>query len=236
MLNPQIMFANKQDYNGVTVYSQEKYDTSYNKVIDKALSLVRKSELYDSAFRMDIFINDGSRFPKILKELYGEAYAWGYHNNVILNGTPDKTFQWIRLNGYYRQMARTVAHEMIHCYQYHALGLFHSRPFKNIPVWKWEGYAEYVCYRSSTKDEKNILLQNIKRLQSYNRENFLYAETIVDEGPTFVGTEYLKFWVMVKYLMDVKGLSFKQILDDNITDTATYEEMIDWFRKNYEHQ
>lgn len=231
MLNPQIMYANKHEYKGITIYSEHSYDTAYNKVIDKALALVKESELYDSTFHLNIFLNDGSRFPKLIKGLYGDAYAWGYHNNIILNGTPDETFQWIMLNGYNRQMARTVAHEMIHCYQYNALGLFHSRPLKNIPIWKWEGYAEYVCYKSSKKDERTMLLDNIKRLLTYQNENYQYAETIVDEGPTFLGTSYLKFWLMVKYLIDVKGLTFRQLLDRNISEAKTFEEMKKWAKE-----
>ena len=231
MLNPQMMYANKYNYRGISVYSSMPYDTSYNKVFDKAISLAQKSELYDYAFKLDVFLNDGSKFPKILRGIYGDAYAWGYHNNIILNGKPDESFQWIMLNGYNRQMARTVAHEMIHCYQYNALGLFHSRPLKNIPIWKWEGYPEYVCYKSSKTDEKEILRENIGRLINYENEGFQYAQTFVDEGPTFLGTTYLKFWLMVKYEMDIKGLSFKQLLNDKITESKTYNEMKMWYEQ-----
>ena len=163
MLNPQIVYAKKHSYKQLNVYSKYKYPTVYDKVLDQSLQLVKQSEIYDPQMRLDIFLNDGNgaSVKFVLKKAFGNAFAWGYHNNVILNGTTDDSLKWITLNGYNRHLARTIAHEMIHCYEVHKLGMFHSRPFAKIPIWKWEGYPEYICYRSFCKDEKKVLTDAI---------------------------------------------------------------------------
>lgn len=173
MLNPQVLYANATHYKQVTIYSQKKLDKSFNKAIDHALMLVQQSELYDKSFALDVFINDGSSFVNIVKFIYGDAYGWGNHNNVILNGNIDTAQQFIHLNGYQRHLARTIAHQMIHCFQNNKYGLFGSRPLKDVPVWKWEGYPEYISNKSTLKNERTILIDDIRLLIKYEKKNNL---------------------------------------------------------------
>lgn len=232
MLNPQVLYANATHYRQVTIYSQKKLDKSFNKVIDHALLLVQHSELYDKNFSIDVFINDGSIFTRIIKFIYGNAYGYGYHNNAILNGSIDSALQFIHLNGYKRQLSRTIAHEMIHCYQYNRYGLFGSRPLKNLPIWKWEGYPEYVSNNSALKNERTILIENIKRLNEYEEENGLeWVEVDLDEGKSYIGTNF-RNWLMVKYMMEVKKTKLHDLMSDEIMYKGVYDEMLEWYSKN----
>ena len=159
----------------------------------------------------------------ILKKAFGDAFAWGYHNNVILNGATDASFQWIQMNGYNRHLARTIAHELIHCYEAKKLGWLHSRPLAKIAMWKWEGYAEYVSYRSSIKNEKQILLAAIKKYETEkDKESFQWAMVDIDEGVSIAGQDYFRFWIMVKYLIDIKQLRFEQLIKLPTTETDVY--------------
>jgi hypothetical protein len=232
MLNPQLLYAASTTHKNITVYHNKTYDPKLDKVIDDALTLVKQSELYDEHFDIDVLLNDGAGFNKVMKKLFGEAYAWGYHNTVVLNGSIDSSFGFIHLNGYQRYLSRTIAHEMLHCLQYNKYGLFNSRPLKNIPVWKWEGYPEYVSYKSDVKDEKVILLENLKRLVEYEKEGTFHVEVDIEGGKSFAGIYYFTNWLMVKYLLDVKKLKFDDLMKDEVQYDAVHKEMLEWYSKN----
>ena len=238
MLNPQIVYAKKHSYKQLTIYSKYKYPTAYDMVLDKSLELVKQSELYKPDFKLDIFLNDGNgaSVKFVLKKLFGNAFAWGYHNNVILNGVTDESLKWITLNGYNRNLARTIAHEMIHCYEVNKLGLFHSRPFANIPVWKWEGYPEYICYKSSIRGEKEILTDAIKKyLLDKDKSEFSRAMVDTDEGESFAGQDYYRFWILVKYLFDIKKINFDELIKESVKEDSVYEQMMQWYKNEQDH-
>ncbi len=233
LLNSQILYARCTHYRQVNVYSEKAFDKRFNKVIDDALMLVEKSELYDPHFSIDVFLNDGSSFNRLMKRIYGDAFAWGYHNNVVLNGKSDSALNFIHLHGYQRHLARTIAHEMIHCLQYHKYGLFRSRPIKDVPIWKWEGYPEYVAYKSAVKNEKTILIENISRLIEYEKDQkFHWVSIEVDEGTSFAGINYFRSWLMVKYLLDVKQLKFDDVIKDKVEFDKVHDEMLEWHALN----
>jgi hypothetical protein len=232
MLNPQIVYAKKHSYKQLNVYSKYKYPPGYDKVLDQTLQLVKQSEIYHPQMKLDIFLNDGNgaSVKFVLKKAFGNAFAWGYHNNVVLNGATDDSLKWVSINGYHRQLARTIAHEMIHCYEVNKLGMFHSRPFANIPVWKWEGYPEYISYKSSINDEKKVLTDAIQKY-NLNKDNkdFRWAMVNTDEGESFAGKDYYRFWILVKYLCDIRKFSFDDLIKTSLTEEKIYDEMILWY-------
>jgi hypothetical protein len=237
MLNPQIVYAKKHSYRQLNVYSKYKYPIGYDKVLDEAIQLVQQSEVYKPNMTLDIFLNDGNgaSVKFVMKKAFGNAFAWGYHNNVILNGVTGDSLKWITLNGFNRNLARTIAHEMIHCYEVNKLGLFHSRPFAKIPVWKWEGYPEYISYRSSIRDEKKVLIDAIQKY-NLNKDNndFSWAMVNTDEGESFAGKDYYRYWILVKYLCDIRKFSFDELIKTSLTEEKVYDEMMQWFKNQPE--
>ena len=235
MLNPEIAYARKFEYKQFRIYSKHECPKGFEKVMDQALHLVEQSELFDPNMKADIFLHDGNgaAVKFILKKAFGNAIAWGYHNNVFLNAPIDPSLTWLQMNGYNRQLGRTIAHELIHCYEAHKLGWLKARPLGNIALWKWEGYPEYVSYRSSVKSELQILLDAIGRYETEkNNENFNAAMVDVDEGPSIAGKDYFRFWIMVKYLMDVKHLKFAELIDPSVKEELIFPEMISWYNAN----
>lgn len=230
MLNPQILYAHTKTYKSISIFSKYQCPGRFNAIIDQSLDLISYSELYDSSFRFRLFLNDGSAFPTVPKTILGNAFAWGYSNNIVLNGTTDSSFGFISLNGYKRQLARTIAHEMMHCLQANRFGIFGSRPLKNIPYWKWEGYPEYISYRSSVHyNEDSLLIVNLGRLDSFKNHSYAPVEVDTDEGKSFAGLDYFRWWLMVKYCIDIKKMSFADMLKNEVGYEAIYTEMINWY-------
>jgi hypothetical protein len=229
MLNPQVLYAKKLSRKQVTVHYQQRYPASFDRSVDQALALVKQSELQDSSFRFHVFLNDGLSVAPVLKKILGDAFAWGYYNNVVLSGKLDETNQFIGLNGYNRHLARTLAHEMIHGLQAHKFGLFNSRPLKNVPVWKWEGYPEYIAYKSGIKNERKILVDNISRLLSFGNSSWYPVEVDIDEGKSFAGLDYFRYWLMIKYLIDIKHMNYASVLEESIKYDIVYADMLHWY-------
>jgi hypothetical protein len=229
ILNPQLLYANKKTYKTVTVYSKHLCPENFRNELNKSIELISHSELYDSAFHFDVFMNDGSSFPAVPKLILGDAFAWGYHNNVVLNGQSDSSLQYIYLNGYKRQLSRTIAHEMIHCLEANRFGLFGSRPLKKIPYWKWEGYPEYIAYRSLVYNEDSLFMVNLNRLDSLKNETYAPVEVDTDDGKSFAGLDYFRWCLMIKYCVDIKKMSFAEIMKEKVEYNSVYSEMMTWY-------
>jgi hypothetical protein len=97
-------------------------------------------------------------------------------------------------------------------------------PVANIPNWKWEGYAEYISRQDA--DQKN-LSKNIARLIATKKSN--WQVTFADS--TIVPREYYASWIMVQYCMNIKKMTYKQILADTTSEQNVTQEMMKWYER-----
>src|SRR5258705_9750776 len=85
VLFPQRLFANKMKYKEFTVYSNDKIDNNIKIVLDNAINLVQKSEIYDSNYKYNIILCYNSFYNKIDDKLLGNGRtARATLNNVII--------------------------------------------------------------------------------------------------------------------------------------------------------
>ena len=223
-LNPQMLYANKTVHENFTVYSNHTINISLLKELDAAKELIRQSEYYDAAYKMDICLNEGSFYNKFIRAIRPRAFAWGMANKVILDGEANYKMNYDELNGYKYNMTQLLAHEMTHCLQFHHLGVFKTNPLGNIPTWKFEGYADYI---GRNNKENNNLENNIKRLletEKTDTNNWIYFN---DSTGTVI--PYYKYWLMVQYSMNIKKQSYDELLKDTVSETSEYSEMMNWF-------
>src|SRR5215831_3407721 len=75
VLSPSPLFANKLSYKGFTVCSNSKIDNSIKTVLDNAMDLVEKSELYDSDYKYNIILCYNTIYNKIDDTLLGYGPA-----------------------------------------------------------------------------------------------------------------------------------------------------------------
>src|SRR5881392_3653300 len=85
ILYPQPLFANKVAYKQFKVYSNDKVGDEIKPILDSALSLVERSELYDPNYKMDIFLAYNSFFNKVDEKIFGrEQAARAIDNNLVI--------------------------------------------------------------------------------------------------------------------------------------------------------
>jgi hypothetical protein len=143
---------------------------------------------------------------------------------VILYGTADSQENTVELNGFRWNLTQLLAHEMTHCLQFDQLGLRQSKPFTNIPNWKWEGYAEYI----SRQSDDNSLLKNIDRFIAGDQTS--WAITLIDH--TIAPRDYYEYWILVQYCLDIKKMNYQEVLGDTSSKEFIKLEMMKWYHQN----
>jgi hypothetical protein len=222
VLNPILTYANKTTHNNYTIFHNKALDPTLTIKLDQATDFLKASEFYNSKLQLDICLNDGSKYPKLIQALRGQAFAWGFYKKVVLQGTANYKNNYVELNGYKWNLTQLLAHEMTHCLQFDKLGFWKSKPIANIPNWKWEGYAEYISRQNN--DQKD-LSNNIARLIATDKNN--WGINFADS--TIAPREYFDYWTLVQYCMDIKKMNYKQILADTTSEQTVRQQMVSWY-------
>ncbi|OQA05530.1 MAG: hypothetical protein BWY67_02120 [Bacteroidetes bacterium ADurb.Bin397] len=222
ILKPVLTYAGKTTHSNYSVFHHQSLDPTLLSHLDNATEHLKTSEFYNPNLQLDICLNDGSSYPDLMKTLRGPAFAWGFYNKVILQGTTNVPENIVELHGYKWNLTQLLTHEMTHCLQFDYLGLRKSNPIAGIPDWKWEGYAEYISRQNP--NQKN-LSKNIDRLIASDETLW---EVKFEDG-TISPREYYNYWTLVQYCMDIKKMSYLQILDDTTSEQLVRNQMMDWY-------
>lgn len=231
ILFPQQLFAKKISYEKFTVYSNDKVDDNIKTVLGNALILVQKSELYDSNYDYNIVLCNNSFYNKIDDKLLGVGRtARATLKNVIIKVRIDPKNN-LAFPTFHKacevSLTEVIAHEMIHLLQAHKYGIRNFNPFSHPEFWKLEGYPDYISKQKKLSGKDYSLTSDIDRyvnLKSKATDIWILSE----EGGCEVPDYYYKGKLMMEYLIDIKHLSYDQILKDTASENTIYQEMIKW--------
>lgn len=231
ILFPQHLFANKMTYKNFTVYSNSKIDDNLKGVLDSALSLVEKSELYNANDKYNIILCYNTFYNKIDSKLLGEGPAARTTlSNVIVKVNIDAQKN-LAFPTFHKacevNLTELLAHEITHCLQANKYGILKFNPFRHPELWKLEGYPEYISKQQEISNKEYNLDSEINRyinLESKATDIWILPE----QGGCEVPNYYYKGRLMMEYLMDIKHLSYDQILKDTTSEKMIYQEMVHW--------
>jgi hypothetical protein len=229
VLFPQYLFANKMGYKNFTVYSNNNIDNNIKTVLDNAMILVEKSELYDSNYRYNVILCYNTFYNKIDDELLGNSpTARTTLSNIVIkvkiNAEKNLAFPTFR-KACEINLTELLAHEMTHCLQANKYGILKFNPFKHPEFWKLEGYPEYISKQAELSSKDYSLEKDIDTyVRGKNAKNGRWIKESGCEVPDY----YYKGKLLLQYLMDIEHLSYDQILRDTASENTVYEEMIKW--------
>lgn len=231
VLFPQHLFANKMSYKRFTVCSNTRIDDHIKTVLDNAVNLVKRSELFDSNYSYNIILCNKSFYNKIDDKLLGIGRtARATLNNVVIKVSVDPESN-LAFPTFHKACAEdlteVIAHEMIHCLQAHKYGLLKFNPFMHPEFWKLEGYPEYISKQKQLSGKDYSLANDIDRyvtLKSKAKDIWVSSEKGGCEAPDY----YYKGKLMTEYLIDIRHVSYDQILKDTTSENTIYQEMINW--------
>jgi len=231
ILFPQLVFANKMKYKKFKVYSNDKINYDIKIVLDNAIDLVQKSELYDSNYKYNIILCHYTFYNKIDNLLGIGPAARGRLNNVIVKVRIDPTnnlaFSTFRKDCEIN-LTYLLAHEMIHCLQAKKYGIMKFNPFRHPELWKLEGYPEYISRKAELSSKDYSLTSEIDRYINLKKNKATNIWTLAMEDSCEVPNYYYKGRLMMEYLMDIKHLSYDQILKDTVSENTIFMEIIKW--------
>lgn len=224
VLTPSLMYANKSVIGNCAVYHNKPLVKEFKVELDQAVMFLKKSEIYDPNYKIDICLNDGSCYPTFIQLFQEQAFGIGFYNKVIIMGKINIENNYTEINGYNYNLIKLLTHESIHCFQFNKLGLWKSNPIAKYPNWKWEGYNEYVA----RKDQAN-LRENITNLnKSIEKDKDEWGISFADS--TFVGKDYYSWWILMQYCKDYKKLSYQEILNDTTSESKLRAELMEWYK------
>jgi hypothetical protein len=224
LFHPGVLYAHQTTTRQLTIYHNQPLDPVLLQRLEQARQLVQPSEIFDKTLRLEVCLNDGSWYPRLVQAVWSPAFAWGFYNKVVLNGEADAPANRLTFRAYAWNLTSLVAHEMTHCYQFHRLGWWHSNPLARYPTWKWEGYAEYAARRPQGPQS---LRQQLARLQCAEQtEPDRWDLQLADGSRT--SREYFTYLVLTHYCLEVKHLTFQQLLRDTTSAHTTRQQVLRW--------
>ena len=111
-----------------------------------------------------------------------------------------------------RSLSSVIAHEVTHNLIENEIGI---RANKKLETWKKEGYCEYIS------GEKTLNLKaGIKKV--YKNPN-----------SSSLAFNYLKYRILVSYLLDIKGYSFHSLVETEFDFKQLETELVNYSNKYY---
>jgi hypothetical protein len=224
VLYPSLLYANKTSIGNCNIYHNTPIDSMLIIRLNEAGEIVKSSELFDANLKFDICLNDGSRYPSLIKMILDEPIGTTFYNKIVFFGKINVKENYGLEDKNKWNLTQLIAHSQIHCLQFNKLGVWKSNPIANYPTWKWEGFAEY----SSRKETiSNNLITNIyKLLIIENSTNHSWVEFSDNTGSSLM---FYKRRVLVQFCTDIKRMNFEQLLKDTTTEGVVEEQMMSWY-------
>lgn len=227
MLHPGIVYANSTQFGQVTVYHDQPLEAETGKVLENALAIMKKSDLYREDISIQLCLNDGSFYPELHPLRGGLAYAF-LNKSVIYGSKPDfaegtSSFQWKINHNELRKADLTwlLAHEFTHNLQWNLDWLFVMK----YDFWKGEGYAEYIS-RQWQNDGK--LREKIQQYEDAKNQKHKGIPVFILNNGTIQTQSYFQYAIMTQYLIEQQGMDWDQICKDERTMDEVYSEMLAW--------
>lgn len=231
LLNPSWSYAHQTNFGPITVHHNQGLAPAMENILHDAIEIIKQSELYTEDFKVDLCMNDGSRFPEFHPFSGGLAYAF-LDKAVFYNAKPDFTNnRALNTNPGPNQVHKTsnltwlLAHEFTHNLQFNWNVLF---PL-SYEFWQQEGYAEYISRQWKNDGLLPEKIEILVKESAKDRQGF--PVVFLNPDGTTQLLSYYKYGLMVQYLFEVEGLTFESLGDDKRSFEEVYEKMINWSRE-----
>ncbi len=232
VFSPGMLYANATQVDFVTIHHNQALEEQTEQVVRDAIEILRQSDLYHADISIDLCLNDGSIYPKLVGNIVGGT-AFALYNITTINHSSAKfneniaEFQW-EINNYELRkfnLTKLLAHEFSHNLQYDAhAGWVVKNAFGKIN-WKLEGHADYVA-RAYKNDGQ--LKEKIDFLLEENAREHIGIPVFKLEDGTIQNLGYYKYALVVQYLLEEEKMEFKELLDDPRSLNEQFNSMIEW--------
>ncbi len=210
---PYPLFSYQAQYENIRVYSDRPLSAALPALLGDVQKRLTESPLNDTTLQHRIFLcNDDRRFAFFVNTDYrvgGLNYTW-LNRNIFLRRSDIDRNRLISRSGKEVPGERTLGyfltHEITHSLEVNALGRF---TYARLPVWKREGYADYVAKARDFHFEEELAA-------------FRRGDPEMDPARSGL---YLRHELLVYYLIQSKGLSLRTILNQSFSEADLKQEL-----------
>jgi hypothetical protein len=255
---PGFLFAHKLEQGNLVAYSGEDLGGSFNPVLHEVERRLATSEINDQAITHRIFFAHGEQIfgalqnarAEILRRAIGVKpsptynVSWPpYLSHIVTFDVPDPTHDALRRQEWPWRFNLTdiLTHEVTHTLVLAKVGLAN---ISRLPMWKAEGYPEYIATTAIRTQAGYTLRASVARIMAADaaalkdangnfapmRYDCIGKSYLENERGEFSHTCYYLSRVLVEYLLDVKGVSFDQLVQPSTDETQTLNELLRDYR------
>jgi len=198
---PQVLFAHESSYKNFSVYSREPLEGDLHAVIDQVEAKLSASGINTDQVKPRVFLtNSHTLYAALSLYIGGNSFGKGYPllptENIFINKADlakDLVYRNSPTNNQ-RTLSGVIAHETTHLLIRKRFGYWKNLSF---PVWKREGFCEYVAGGSTLSYEEGV------RMWKQNPQ----------DG---TGYQYFKYYMLVKYLLENEKLTVPELFNKDI--------------------
>jgi len=198
---PQVLFAHEISYRNIAVYSRQPLGKEIYAVLDRAEARLAASAIQDEGVRPRVFLTGGFNSYAwwglaVGRSSFGKSYPLLPTGNIFINKSDPARDAVLRRATAHRErsLSGVIAHETTHLLIRRKFGYWRNLTF---PVWKKEGYAEYVAGGSTLPYETGVRMWKAHP----------------SDG---TGYQYFKDYMLVRYLLDHDKVSVEDLFNRDV--------------------
>ncbi len=223
---PQLYIKKTHSYQQFDIYSNSKIqeNTFVKNTLDSVLLNLKRSEFYSPDQKFKLFFVKATSYSKVIEFLGMKNMASSKFDSHIYNAEPDFKSGWL-IKGYgdleKLNLVQVITHECVHSQMYPE---YSTLGFMKTQSWINEGYSEYISYAPKRKEQHQSILDLMVSIENSN--GVWLKTTYGNYSPRF----YLKSRLIVEYLIEVKKMTVKDIINDtSLSPEVVYEDIKKWY-------
>jgi len=236
LMNPSTSYANTTKMGIVTVYHNLDLDDNAVNIINDAVKIIEKSDLFNDDIRISLCMNDDNVYPN-LHPFVGGPLAYAIADKTIIKNcnvdfkNNEATTEWEVNNFEFRRFNLTwlLAHEFTHNLQ-QAENLLYSSASSLVKIdWKLEGHAEYIA--KGFKDDGQLKEKIDFFIEEAEKKHAGLPVFLLEDGTCQIFS-YYKYSLLYQFLVEENGLSYNEVIALDKNADQVYKEMLVWAKSN----
>lgn len=224
LAKPGPFFPEKKQYESITVYREKPIEQETDSIMSEVFLRLNEVPIYDPDRKYNLCLCSTQKkftfFARLTVRanrimgfcLLGSAYV----NEDFVEEMGMKTGGQPKYMTREGSVVHVATHELMHGYINNTYGYFAAR---TLPEWKTEGYCEYGVNQSVAPRESGYSIP--ERIDIYLDDSRW--------NPTAeVHRSHYVWGLMMEYLINIKGLTFEQVMADSVINENVYQELMDW--------
>lgn len=232
MLSPILLYANKTTVGNYSIFHSKPLDNNFQQRLKQSSIIIKSSELYDTKLKIDVCLKDGSNYPKLIETVMGKDFLSSFYNKIILTGdTVNYNDNYIQLDEHKWNLTQMLAHAQVHCLEFNRYGLWQSNPIGKHPIWKWEGYPEYIARQNFDQLNLQNSIQRLLKIESTTNDGWM---KLADSTETLIAFD--EYRLLIQYCLEIKKMTFAELFKDTTQENVVRQQMIKWYNKQQNRQ